>query len=184
MSDKVSLEALYDNLFSERDIQVYGVLDGASIPGLVQSLEQTGVDHVCLYRGELIPELAAAAPYLAALEKDCKFTRHVLEQGWGNHWGIFALSRADLRTLRQHFRTFLMVYGPDGKPLYFRYYDPRVLRVYLSTCNVQDTGVLFGPVSRYVMEGEEPTVLLRFWPEAGQPGSERVQLARAEDVVL
>lgn len=77
-----------------------------------------------------------------------------------------------------------MVYGPDGKPLYFRYYDPRVLRVYLSTCNAQDTGVLFGPVSRYAMEGEEPAILLRFWPEAGQPGSERVRLARAEDVVL
>jgi hypothetical protein len=86
----------------------------------------------------------------------------LIEKGWGNHWGIFAVANTELKTMRRHFRTFLMVYDPEGKPLYFRYYDPRVLRVYLPTCNLEETDAVFGPISGYMMEGENPETLLRF----------------------
>jgi hypothetical protein len=62
------------------------------------------------------------------------------------HWGIFLTSRADLRSLRNHFRRFLMVLDPDGRKLYFRYYDPRVLRVYLPTCNAEEREIVYGDV--------------------------------------
>ena len=54
-----------------------------------------------------------------------------------------------------HLRTFLKVYGPDLTPLYFRYYDPRVLRTYLPTCNEQEMRTVFGPVLRYIVEDED-----------------------------
>ena len=44
----------------------------------------------------------------------------------------------------------------------FRYYDPRVLRVYLPTCNFDELQTVFGPVMHFIQEGEVPTELLRF----------------------
>ena len=114
---------------------VYAVLDGASIPDLLEKLYKWKPEHICLYRGELAPDLAEVAPYLVRLEQNGLFTEWVITQGWGHHWGIFAISEEGITTLRKHFRTILMVEDPRGKPVYFRYYDPRVLRCYLPSCH-------------------------------------------------
>lgn len=167
MSEKVATEVLMQHLYSQPGGNVYVILDGASVPDLPQLLWEHEPEHVCLYRGELEPDMAAVAPYLIKLEYDHRFTKLVLEQGWGRHWGIFVITPAEinLRDLRQHFRRFLMVYNPNGKLIYFRYYDPRVLRVYLPTCNAGEMKTVFGPISCYILEGEEPSVLLRLWPD-------------------
>ena len=87
----------------------------------------------------------------------------MLEKGWGNHWGIFVVAQgADVRALRQHFRHFTMVRDPDGKNLYFRFYDPRVLRTFLPTCTPDELWEFFGPVTAFAVEGEDPGWLIRF----------------------
>lgn len=169
--------ALAQQLFALPNAKVYAILDGASVPELPQTLARFEVEAECLFRGELDPEIALVAPYLAYLPP-CggPFTEWLLQEGWGNHWGVFAITSVDLRQLRMHLRTFLKVYGPDLKPLYFRYYDPRVLRVYLPTCNMQELQTVFGPVWRYLTEDEDPSVLLTFQPRGGQLHTERVLL--------
>lgn len=57
--------------------------------------------------------------------------------------------------LRRHFRRFLRVTDEQGQPLMFRYYDPRVLRVYLPTCTAEELALVFGPVSAYLIEDGE-----------------------------
>jgi len=141
---------------------VFAVLDGASVPDLLRKLYDTKPEHECLYRGELKPDLAEVAPYLARLEPRSEFAGWVIQQGWGNHWGVFAVSPADLPAMRHHFRRFLIVYDSEGKPLYFRYYDPRVLRTYLPTCNAEELAAVFGPVTSYLLEGEDSNTLLHF----------------------
>src|SRR5262249_47179155 len=91
-----------------------------------------------------------------------EFTDWVLTEGWGQHWGIFATAPIELDALRRHFRRFLMVRDEHGKSLYFRYFDPRVLRVYLPTCNADELTIIFGPVVRYYAEGEDPSILLEY----------------------
>jgi len=162
MNADARLETLRRIVYGSGEAQVYGVLDGASIPNLLSLLEQHAVVNVCLFRGELDPELAMTAPYLVHLPPESAFTELLLQQGWGNHWGVLAVATAELRTLRMHFRKFIMVWDSEGKPLYFRYYDPRVLRVYLPTCNTDELRTMFGPVSAYLMEGETADALLRF----------------------
>jgi hypothetical protein len=160
--------AIAGALFAEEEIKVYAVLDGASIPDLLDNLYERQPEHVCLYRGELEPDIAECAPYLVRLESDTEFCDWVIEKGWGNHWGIFALSNENLRVMRNHFRTFLMVSDPEyKKQLYFRYYDPRVLRKYLPTCDAEGLARLFGPVVSYFLEGEDPNNALRFRTENG-----------------
>ena len=180
MSEDAITQSLVRNLFSQAEANVYAILDGASVSDLCPLLWEYEPEHVCLYRGELEPDMAAVAPYLVKLEYGKPFTRTVVEKGWGKHWGVFATTPADidLRTLRKHFRRFLMVYGPEDKLLYFRYYDPRVLRVYLPTCNAEEIKTVFGPISCYILEDEEPSVLLRLSPDSGKVRVEKKTLGQ------
>ncbi len=168
-------DVLTRHLFADPGTRVYAVLDGAAIPDLPQALRQHRMEAVCLYRGELIPELARVAPYQVVLERESPFTAWVLQQGWGRHWGIFALSPVEWRPMREHLCGLVMAYDPDFQPLYFRYYDPRVLRVYLPTCDADELRTLFGPISRLLGEDEDGG-LLKFWVAGGQLGSERIEL--------
>lgn len=176
-----TVEAVNQHLFGEEDAEAFAVLDGASVPDLLDRLDEFRPEYECLYMGELKPDLAEVAPYLVRLEQGSEFAAWVVEQGWGNHWGIFALSQAGLRELRRHFRTFLKVYDPNGKPLLFRYYDPRVLRVYLPTCHAAELKTVFGPVVSYLVEGEDPATLLRFKLSAGALVQQQKKLALKED---
>ena len=154
----------YDGLelFGYPDVNVYAVLDGASVEGLLGKLQEHQPECYCLYREELTPDVAEVAPYLVALEPGRPFADWAIEKGWGRHWGIFALCEEGCRAMRQHFRRFVKVESPEGKPLYFRFYDPRVLRAFLPTCNGAELAELFGPIACYIMEGEDPNTVLRF----------------------
>lgn len=160
MSDRV--DVIREKLYGEEGTAVFAILDGASVQGLLQKLADLQPEHVCLYRGELEPDVEEVAPYLVKLDREAPFTNWVLDRGWGNHWGIFAESGADLATLRNHFRRFLTVHDASGKPLLFRYYDPRVLRTYLPTCNAEELKTMFGPLQAYMMENEDAAAVERF----------------------
>ena len=150
-------------LFANPAHQVYAVLDGASNPALLGRLQREQPEFICLYRGELAPDLAECAPYLVRLEQGTPFAQWIITNSLGKHWGIFVLSRADLRELRQHFRKFNMVYDPEGnRPLLFRYYDPRVLRIFLPSCDKKQQAEFFGPVDAYFAETEGGESHIRF----------------------
>jgi len=153
----------------ESPFQVYAIVDAARGEGIYPLLAQeTECQVVPLFRGELASELALVGPYLVVLDNDASLTDWLLSDGWGNSWGIFAVSDAPLEAVRRHFRSFLMVKDPDGKNIYFRYYDPRVLRIYLPTCNEEELGIFFGPVRRYVLEGGEKEMVIQYQAAGGE----------------
>lgn len=154
--------ALATALFGKGEIPVYAILDGASAPNLVKHLYEHEPEYCCLYRGELEPDMATVAPYLVRLEAESQFTELVLGEGWGTHWGSFIVSPATLRALRDHFRAFQTVELPDQRSVIFRYYDPRVLRNFLPVCNAAELATFFGPVHKFVVEGETPEAGIKF----------------------
>ena len=162
------------------DTALYAVLDGARHASIFSAVKKSGFQYECLYRGELDSDLAEAAPYLVRLEPDMPFTHWLVAKGWGDSWGIFLATTASLRDMRQHLRKFLMVYDPEGKPLYFRYYDPRVLRVYLPTCNAEELEIFFGPVQFYMVEDSDSRTLLRFTTASGALQQQQLPVARRE----
>jgi hypothetical protein len=179
MSDEGLFQPVKNILYAEKNINVFSILDGASVPDLLDMIYQYQPEHFCLFRGKLKPDIAEVTPYLVSLEQDSIFTKWVIDEGWGKHWGIFVISEADLRAMRNHFRSLLTVYSED-KPLYFRYYDPRVLRVYLPTCNNSELEVFFGPVESpvkyFILEDEDPNVALRFQTLSGELRQENLKL--------
>jgi hypothetical protein len=161
-------QKLLRELFQDSRLQAYAILDGASNPALLDHLYGDQPEFACLYRGELEPDIAECAPYLARLEAGTPFTQWVTS-GLGNHWGIFAVADCDLRILRRHLRTLNKVYDPEThKPLLFRYYDPRVLWVFLPTCDQEQAMAFLGPVQAYFAETEDGGDLISFYQHDSQ----------------
>jgi uncharacterized protein DUF4123 len=171
-------DALIQSLWAgaPRQGSVYAVLDCARDPRIYPRFSPRTAHH-CLYEGQLAPALAEAAPYLVPLEPRSPFTERLLDDGWGRSWGIYLASTAPLADVRRHLRRFLMVKDPVGNPMYFRYYDPRVLRAYLPTCNKDELQVLFGPLSRYWCESEDADQLIEFTCAEGDLAQRPVPLA-------
>lgn len=155
-------QTLAYHLFTNIDANVYAVLDGASIFDLPATIDEHRPKFERLFAGELEPGMADAIPYLVQLEPQSEFAAWAFEKGWGKHWGIYAVSQANIRAMRLHFRSLLRVYDPDDRLLYFRYHDPRVLRVYLPTCNAEELETVFGPVEYFLVEDRDETTALRF----------------------
>ena len=143
-------------------LKVWAVLDCARDKRIYPAVLDCYLNKRCLYSADLPSELQLVAPYLIELDRDDRFTRYLINQGWGNSWGIFFRSEAGMERLRHHLREFLVVKDERGKRLIFRYYDPRVLRVYLPTCFTRELQTVFGPIQNFLVEGEDPETLIQF----------------------
>jgi Domain of unknown function (DUF4123) len=153
---------------------LYAILDAARTVDIPFRLRSAGVEHDCLYRGRSAEVLWHVAPYLVRCGRDTEWIHWMLEEGWGDSWGVYLTSTAGLEGLCQHFHQLLLVKTEDNRQLYFRFYDPRVLRVFLPTCTSEEAHQFFGPVRCYLMEAEAPEILLKF--TASQEGAQQAAM--------
>jgi hypothetical protein len=159
---------------------VWAVLDGARDERIYPALRRSGLDYLCLFSGRMSPAVEAAAPYLVEIAPGYKFTPRLIEMSWGRSWGVY-LRIADASTLRPHLRRFLRVRDEAGRILLFRYYDPRVLRVYLPTCRKDELQTVFGPVSSYLLESEDGDSLIEFAFDGTRLNERRTRVVPGED---
>jgi hypothetical protein len=157
---------------------LYAILDAARDPAIYQGLRRLSQsDQVAsLYQGPTARELAGVAPYLVSLGTSNRVFDWIWSNGWGEAWGIFFWSLVSMETLRDHFRRLTMVRGPEGQRMLFRFYDPRVLRVFAPICDADQVKELFGPVARYMIEDDGGGAIVVARSQSG-PGGERVVTA-------
>jgi pSer/pThr/pTyr-binding forkhead associated (FHA) protein len=150
-------------LWSTAD-SLYALLDAARDPAILPLLAGSKEQYQSLYEGFEGERLAQFAPYLVRVSQPA-FLESVLRDGWGKSWGVYLTSNKPLGEVRKHFRHFLMVrLEGEEEPVYFRFYDPRVLRVFLPTCTPQEAEEFFGPVGSYLLESHKPDTLVKFTP--------------------
>jgi hypothetical protein len=152
---------LFD-LLRKQPVPLFALLDAARDDRVLDLLRSSGERYQSLYAGAQGRELDNWAPYLVELPKDSRLLLWLLHEGWGKSWGVWLTSGATFLEMRRHFRHFLLVDGVDGKQAYFRFYDPRVLRLFLPTCSSQECWEFFGPVSAYFAEDDTRTNLVQF----------------------
>lgn len=140
---------------------LYAILDAARDPEVLAMLQRGGAPYRSLYEGRWAVELAQAAPYIVAFAGHDTFLGALLNAGWGRSWGCFLNSGLTLDQLREHLRQ-LLVTEIDGHHQLFRFYDPRVLRVYLPTCAPPEYNHLFGAIQSFMVESADASELLRF----------------------
>jgi hypothetical protein len=144
-----------------RGSPLFAVLDAARDPLVLARLLGCGERYQSLYEGPRADRLADVAPYLVALPVGTPFLETLVRDGWGKSWGIYLACERPFEELRHHLRRFLTVETEASKKLLFRFYDPRVLRVFLPVCTPGEREEFFGPVTEFLMEGiDEPPLLI------------------------
>lgn len=146
-----------------KDFQpLYALLDASREPSVLKVILESKEEYQSLYEGAQGAQLAHFAPYLIRVPQKSALLDTLVHQAWSKSWGVFLTSDTPLKDLRTHFRHFLTVKLPDGKQVYFRYYDPRVLRLFLPTCLPEETNQFFGPVKHFLIEADDPATALHF----------------------
>ena len=153
--------------FARQKLPVFALLDAARAPEVLQTLRVHGDVFYSLYDGPDGEALDDVAPYLVQSHFQSPLLEALVREHWGKSWGVFLWALSDFKTLRRHLRRFLMVQDAQGKDMYFRFYDPRVLRVFLPTCTADEANDFFGPVGTFLIESSEPA---RAWLCSREPG--------------
>ncbi len=143
----------------------YILLDAARMGNTIEDAKQLNKQFDSLYRGRSEESLAVVAPYIFSFASQSEFGKWYFEKGWGDAWGIMIQSSYPMNELHRHFRKFLIVGTEDKQELYFRFYDPRVLRIFLPTCNTEQLKEFFGPIDYFVMESDNPEFAIKVWLE-------------------
>ena len=118
-------------------------------------------DVAHLFNGARGESLADVAPYLC----QCDLCGNVAElvivpYDKGEH-GVLFEANGTRKEIEKHLRQFLMVRRQGEKrPVYFRYYDPRVLRAFLPACNSNELRAFFGPIQAFHCQSDNPEQIL------------------------
>jgi hypothetical protein len=169
--DAQRIDRIADALWTDapgRD--VYAILDCARDARIHPWINRRALDYTSLYRGPVAPVLDRCAPYLVHLYRRESWTRELLSMSWGRSWGIFVRTTEPMETLRVHFRRFLRVRDERGRRLVFRYYDPRVLRLYLPTCTENELRTVFGTVGQLCAERADAAAVVSYHNDGGVLG--------------
>ncbi len=148
--------------FREPKEPLYALLDAARHPLVLKLLRTSGEEYQSLYEGPDAELLAEFCPYLVELRRSGPFLERLAAAAWGNSFGVILTSDRPFRDVRRHFRQFLLVKTEDGEQLYFRYYDPRVLRTFLSAATPAEVARFFGPIRSFLVEAPDGAALLRY----------------------
>ena len=113
----------------------------------------------CLFTGDLAEELADVGPYLGRLNSFHSAVADTVKDLLSRHVGMLVVlqdappEKAEMTfsQLHRHFRKLNVVYGPNGNPLFFRYYDPRVVVDVLKVMDAKQLNAFFGPVDALVL---------------------------------
>ena len=147
---------------------VFGILDPALDPALYAHATRLEPHRArCLYQGKLHPDVKAVSPHLVELTPDDPLAAAWATTGRGANWGVMIESSAGLHKVWRRVRHFTQATLPDGTgPLLFRFWDPRVLRVYMPLIEPEQLSAWFEDIDVWRIESEDG----QGWDRYSAPG--------------
>lgn len=139
---------------------LFAVLDAARTPRVIEVLRESVEAYRSLYEGIKGEAMAAQAPYLVRLPRGSRLLEQTVLEGWGETWGVYLTCRRPFDEVRTHLRRLVMMRDDrTGEPMYFRFYDPQMLRLFLPTCAVRQREQIFGEIEAFLVRGRRGEVL-------------------------
>jgi len=144
-----------------RETHLFAILDAARdrrVRPLLQACTET---HESLFDGEKGQRLADVAPYLVELSPASPLLEVLVNDAWGESWGLYLIGLRPFKEIRRRLRRSLMVQDEEtDKKLYFRFYDPRVLRAFWPTCSTRQRSEFVGnEIGAFLLEGADAEML-------------------------
>ena len=147
-------EALREQIKLQPGERLYGIVDAAQDKELAfEARDRFKLPIRMFFQGEAAEYMDDVAPYLIPIDPESEYLES-WAQRWGKNVGILLTSSADPQKLFRHLREIFVVKDEEGQEYFFRYYDPRVLRVFLPVCNADERDAFFGSVHCFLLEGD------------------------------
>lgn len=126
----------------------YIVIDAARVGNSIKDVLLLAGKSDSLYTGSSKHDMEFVAPYLCKFEREGELFKW-LEQDLKNCENVlFIYTAVPFEVLLAHLQKFIFV-SSEKEEFYFRFYDPRVLPIFLPTCSQEQIGVFFGPIQYF-----------------------------------
>lgn len=159
-----SIQPIWTQLYTDEAAPPFLLLDAAGFErGHAQLPQSIFATLECMFTGDLADELVDVAPYLGQLASLSADVKDEVDDLLQRQLAILVLpsnAGVEFASLHRHLRKFNVVYGPGGNPLFFRYYDARVLIDVLNVLEPHQRDAFFGPIGSLVM-APQPDALVR-----------------------
>jgi len=141
--------------------RLFALLDAARDRRIRALLAGSRVTHESLFEGQKGEFLAEVAPYLVEITPASELLEVLVLDAWGESWGVYLTGLRPFKEVRRRLRRSLMVADEaTGKKLYFRFYDPRVLRAFWPTCSPRQRSEILGnEIDEILLEGAEDALI-------------------------
>ncbi len=169
-TDQVSVEIAKDktvpdflwNRAEDKTCNLYAIVDSARNDEVFQYFLNDKIEYKSLFEGKADVKFFSVSGFLVECKRDSTLFNWLTTEAWGSSCSVFFLSKASFSEVLKHLQKFIRVYLEDDDIVYFRFYDPRVLRVYLPTCNSKEIRTFFGEIESFFVEGEDQKVMIEF----------------------
>ncbi|KRA59182.1 hypothetical protein ASD79_10795 [Caulobacter sp. Root655] len=129
---------------------LYAVVDGCAAPTISDLARSLGPGRAaCLYLGDAATNYGDKAPYL--LQVDSALAASLGDGASDAAWGCFVVSSSGFEAVRRHLRGWLTVNSPEGEAWLFRFWDPRLLPVFLRASRPDELNAFFGPIDAFAV---------------------------------
>ena len=153
---------------------LFALIDGARVPKLWVTLHELEIEHVPLFRESPTEDIIHVTPFLVRVDPAGLMPVWLTMEQVALETALFLTAEAGLQELLTHFRRYLLIRDAAGKPVYFRFYDARVLPAFLEAATPGEARGFFGAVRRFFVWDsaggtKESQVVFRGWslpPEA------------------
>ena len=153
---------------AENDMcSLYAIVDSARDEEAFTYFLADNIAYRSLFEGKMDVKHFGVSGFLVECQKDSILFDWLTTKAWGGSCSVFFITKASFEEVFKHLQKFNRVYLEDNDVVYFRYYDPRVLRVYLPTCNPKEIRMFYGDIQSFFMESENPEILTEFKRHAG-----------------
>lgn len=134
--------------------RAYLLLDSNQIPNLYARLFQLAQNTLphALYLNTRYADLASVGPVLIAVEPNGPLAKAFTEE-WQTRAGIWLETVADEADLIEHLRSLIHVQLEGDVSALFRFYDPRITRLWLADLMDAERDRLMGPVCAIRLPG-------------------------------
>lgn len=128
----------------------YAVIDLAAAPDLSKIvMGRLSQDAQPLFAPTLDVDILSVGPWITNVARIPELEPAIDAQYSSAPWGYFVETTVDIVSLRRAFRRYNYVKIPDREaPVLFRYWDPRVMRSFLSVATKEQFTVLFEFIDR------------------------------------
>ncbi len=157
---------------------LFAIVDACQSPELVALAKgQLAQPARMLFKGAAasVTEIESVAPYFFPVDLSSDFLDRWCGS-WGKNVGVLMASSAEPRIVFRHLRAIFVVRDEGGQEHFFRFYDPRVLRVYLPTCTESELIEFFGPIDCFLSESEAAASIANFALASGKLRTSMIEL--------